>query len=367
MVGFVVFKLSCMPKPSEIFVTPYERKYYINFNQRPVKIDYSHDIYPLSHLAALIEKIKARGEFSIRYLVDIANVMWFALEGVPNATTPAHWQMTGEYQSTAKCLAAGNIYFSADYKEIILINHKSGDFRPDFDSLQIALAILAKNRAVLTSMSLKLAAELSIEALSSSGGHESTFKIKWTDLCSWVDDKFDNPYSQPIIIKTFSAKNTHKRGGSNSYDESDGDSEDSETEYRMSGQGSKRRRIDESGLHKFRLTGLVSSMPARSEGIAGFSPLALFTSEPTASEEMEEACAGTGSMGEGGGPRREGEAFAGAGSLGGSSRPEALAGAGTGGACQPAAINTKLLFWITAKKMGEANEASSAMHHTPAI
>lgn len=289
MVGFVVCKkLSCMPKPSEIFVTPYERTCYGNKNCRPPATDYKCTVYSIGQLAELIGLLRVRGEDTIRYLVDPAHYIWFALEGPPSKTVPAHWQMTDEYQSSAKCLAAGNIRFSKSYEEITVINHKSGDFRPEFTSLQLVLAILAQNRAILESQSIKLASDLSIDRLSSSGGPEATFIINLEDLYSWVAEKFPTPLLPEKLKPTktlVGERRSLKRSRSERDEESDNDEETSASKSGSSGDDSKRRRIGVC-LHKLELTDITTTMPLSS---ASLSPLALFSSGSTELADEEAA------------------------------------------------------------------------------
>jgi hypothetical protein len=81
--------------------------------------------------------------FCVRYLVSTDKQILFAREGRPSQYIPQHKQI----RST--CLAAGNIYFSQDFKSIRKIDHCSGDFHPNTSSLVWPLAILVHMNAPL--------------------------------------------------------------------------------------------------------------------------------------------------------------------------------------------------------------------------
>lgn len=102
-----------------------------------------------------------------RYLVDTKGIIWFALEGTPARNIPSHHQMT-TLSDNELCFSAGNIQIN-DQDEIININHKSGDYKPGFESLVHPLSILAAyhNKGVI-----KLAQDICIEKMLSSGGIE---------------------------------------------------------------------------------------------------------------------------------------------------------------------------------------------------
>lgn len=112
--------------------------------EAPKKDDsYRHILYPVSRLGDLIDKLRAFDEFedpdhkySVRYLVTEAHQILFALEGKPGREIPAHSSIS------PSCLAAGNMFFSEDYRNVIAINHQSGDFEPRAGSLVWPLAIL---------------------------------------------------------------------------------------------------------------------------------------------------------------------------------------------------------------------------------
>jgi len=110
---------------------------------------YKHCFYPLLKLDALIAELKKlsddedENKFSVRYLVTPDKKIIFAREGREGRDIPAHKSMN------STCLAAGNIFFSPDFKLITKINHQSGDFHPDMASLLWPLAILSLMKAPL--------------------------------------------------------------------------------------------------------------------------------------------------------------------------------------------------------------------------
>lgn len=79
-------------------------------------------------------------EFKVlRFLMKTDGSLVFAAEGGPGKHIPAHWQMTGESTPVdAGCITAGNAYFDAD-NNLCCFNNQSGDFRPEFDSLQFVI------------------------------------------------------------------------------------------------------------------------------------------------------------------------------------------------------------------------------------
>jgi len=114
----------------------------------------AYAIYPLTQLDTFITALKKlacstdsesddENAHSMRFVVTADKQILFAREGVVSASIPRHEEIRG------KCLAAGKIVFSQDYKSIIKVNHCSGGFCPKFSSLVWPLAILAQMRAPL--------------------------------------------------------------------------------------------------------------------------------------------------------------------------------------------------------------------------
>jgi hypothetical protein len=157
------------PMELEQFIsTPLEAtspKYRSDNKRKPNTREYL--IYSLETLSELLMEMRGNKEIPVlRYLVDIGGRLWFAREtqaGGPAA--PAHYQMTGEDSNGAFCKAAGNIRLDENYQALININHKSGDFRPSFISLQWLFAILLKKEA----LPFSLPENLAIEELDSNG------------------------------------------------------------------------------------------------------------------------------------------------------------------------------------------------------
>jgi hypothetical protein len=162
-------------------------------------------------LPALLAAIQTKPEprRTIRYIVDLNKQIWFAEEGEPSKTTPPHGRMTGQSKQEARCIAAGNIDFSDDYERIVMVNHKSGDFRADFDSVKWPLAILAANQDLLTTISIQFDKQVTIEQLTSSGGPQDLHINSEAELTAWVAEYF-NPEerkiltNQPSEVRTFS-------------------------------------------------------------------------------------------------------------------------------------------------------------------
>jgi len=187
-----------MPIFPDIFSPTNDRPSIGCLSPRTVNCDSSHSIYPINHLNSLLEKIKTNSgaedsTHTVRFLVDLYGILWFAEEGGPNKIIPAHYQITGDAANSARCITAGNITFSDDHKEIIFINHKSGDFRPPFDTLKWVLAILIANEVELKAVSVRLADIINIQKLSSSGGsdEEPSYSIKKDELETEVKSIFD--------------------------------------------------------------------------------------------------------------------------------------------------------------------------------
>lgn len=154
-------------------------------------------IYSLDTLNELLKEMRANKEIpELRYLVDASGRLWFAREthaGGPSA--PAHYQMTGEASNSAYCKTAGNIKFDENYQIVSVINHKSGDFRPSFVSLQWLFAILLKKH----DLPFILPEKLTIEELNSNNipitAHEWPIEI----LNHWAQKIED-----PLILKIIS-------------------------------------------------------------------------------------------------------------------------------------------------------------------
>lgn len=172
-------------------------------------------LYPLTHLNMLIGILQNKmavkfneDHLRIRYLVDTNKKLWFAEEGSPTEGIPAHYQMTGQSTDIATCLSAGTLTFSSDFSCLIAIDHKSGDFRPPFNSIKWLLAILVNSESLLPA-GLCLGKDLDIEELTDRGGSFKTHKIEITALRTMVDawlseEEKSSLANQSLLCKTVS-------------------------------------------------------------------------------------------------------------------------------------------------------------------
>ncbi|KGP62498.1 hypothetical protein EP47_06230 [Legionella norrlandica] len=118
---------------------------------------------------------------ALRFLLKTDGELVFAHEGCPNGIVPSHWQMTGATRVfDASCITAGNVFFD-ERNTLQIINHKSGDFRPAFDSLQFVFPELIK--------AISLGKTLEIQKLYSSGAVEETYKITREDIQTFYEDQ----------------------------------------------------------------------------------------------------------------------------------------------------------------------------------
>ncbi len=136
-----------------LFLTEYNKKSEMrpkiqSGSERPVA-NYNYHVYSYGALPVLIQQLKdiprdpdesyeqdQLSRFSVRYIVDLDWNLWFAQEGKTGGSVPAHSDMR------SKSYAAGNIFFSEDYKLITKITNKSGHFQPLPASLMWAIAAL---------------------------------------------------------------------------------------------------------------------------------------------------------------------------------------------------------------------------------
>lgn len=102
------------------------------------------EIYEANNLNILLDKTAPEPGSPykvVRFLLRKNGDLMFAAEGAPNERVPAHWQMTGAkscFLDDPECHAAGNAFFDEN-NQMCVINHKSGDFCPPFNSLKFAL------------------------------------------------------------------------------------------------------------------------------------------------------------------------------------------------------------------------------------
>lgn len=196
-----------MKKPTELFTHTLETPKFTNPNPRKQSRSSHHLIYPLQQVGELIKIIRSQEppQKTVRYLVDCSFRLWFAEEGAPTNTIPAHFQMTGESAGAARCIAAGNMEFSDDFTKIGMLNNKSGDFRPTFDSIKWPLAIMIIHELYGAMHPILLADELRLEELTPSGGSKDVHVVNKAELISWVietfAEKIEQLQAQPTDIK----------------------------------------------------------------------------------------------------------------------------------------------------------------------
>lgn len=143
-----------------------------------------YTLYPLTNLKELADlvfsKEKSKDTITLRYVVLPDYTFLFGREGSPAPGIPAHREMTKGDPQGATILAAGNVTIKNIYKpkstneyphlheyELESINHKSGDFSPEFKRVLIAVGILYINKDKLT---VSLPKKLIIKELNSIGG-----------------------------------------------------------------------------------------------------------------------------------------------------------------------------------------------------
>lgn len=156
---------------------------------RKISYEKKCKIYTISELSTLRDEIKELStsqkvddeyKYKARYYVDAGLVIWFAKEGTPSSTIPAHYQMTGETSGSARAVIAGTIEFSTDFSSIVGINNKSGDFQPAFEQLKWAMAVLLANEETL---SVPLADKVRI---SKSCSDEGYLPLDLRELRTWI-------------------------------------------------------------------------------------------------------------------------------------------------------------------------------------
>ena len=171
--------------------------------RKPLNKDVAYTLYPLcklDELATAAKMIRGAKSHAFRFLVDTSGILWLAFEGGAGTQIPAHYKMTGESSSAARCKAAGNIFLN-EQSEICQINHKSGDFSPSFNSLQWLFIILANSET-----EIKLAEEVIINELSSSGGPKQSYSVTKEDILSWRKQYVDFYKPQPTETKSVTYK-----------------------------------------------------------------------------------------------------------------------------------------------------------------
>ena len=131
---------------NDLFSASKEKPLFVNNdNMKKIYSNSRFTLYPIHRLAELAAIIREKSTKKLRFVVDSNGHAWFAEEGSPNRTTPAHYQMLASNERHTQCMTAGSIRLSDDYQTIVKIKNKSGDFHPSFDSLKWFLTILLTN------------------------------------------------------------------------------------------------------------------------------------------------------------------------------------------------------------------------------
>ncbi|KTD01346.1 hypothetical protein OQJ19_01535 [Fluoribacter gormanii] len=179
-------------KLDQLFSTPPDEsdKFRSN-NLKKITRSSKYLIHSLATLGELLTEMKIGKETPVlRYLVDLNKAAWFARETRDHAPdAPAHFKMTGSPQNSAFCKTAGNLFFSEDYSTLISINHKSGDFRPSFDSIKWILAIIVINEACLP---FNLPEVLIIDELDHNGKIIGTHQCLISSIKKWLTTFTEN-------------------------------------------------------------------------------------------------------------------------------------------------------------------------------
>lgn len=139
-----IFNLIKTPKPLNV------RTLRI-FDNKPIIVNASQLSILLDRPDCFTADIEGAEYKVLRFLVKLDGELVFGAEGAPIPGEkrvehiPVHYQMA-DMGFEAKCLTAGNAYFDKN-NQLCIIDHKSGDFHPGFDTLQFAIKPLAKEIA----------------------------------------------------------------------------------------------------------------------------------------------------------------------------------------------------------------------------
>ncbi len=92
--------------------------------------------------------------------------------------------MTGLSKHKAKCLTAGTIELSPDFKEIIRVTHDSCDFKPRFNSLMWLFLILISEKENLKGIHLSSKCTLEEQVGQTVFFHD----VDTLELTEWISD-----------------------------------------------------------------------------------------------------------------------------------------------------------------------------------
>lgn len=152
-----------------------------------------HKIYGIKRLHELLGEALRRPDWEsdkgVRFVVREDYKILFALEGGRGRIVPGHADMA------EPVLAAGKLCFDKTGTVITGITHKSGAFRPSFDSL-IWLYALLVNRELINHITL--ADVISIERLDGGGGVETSYKVPLEELQPQLAEYFNESLTSSI-------------------------------------------------------------------------------------------------------------------------------------------------------------------------
>lgn len=115
------------------------------------------------------------GKKVLRFLLKTDGTLVFGAEGHPVGHIPSHAQLANQKDPLeAECITAGNVFFDENNR-LCAIDNKSGDFRPEFNTLQFAVEALIDAQVPMLD-------QLTIVKLNSSGAEEMAVEVNTADL-----------------------------------------------------------------------------------------------------------------------------------------------------------------------------------------
>ncbi len=161
------------------------------FNQ--LNLSSTLKLYPLPQLGLFLQMMREKipAKTTIQYLVDHSGKIWFHDAVCLSSPLAAAEQRKAYSLTLPRCIAAGNITFSADYHSIVMINNASDYFNSSLDSLKWPLAILVANESCLADLSIVLATAIDIEQFSLGGAPQDLHTLQKDDLTAWFMTTFN--------------------------------------------------------------------------------------------------------------------------------------------------------------------------------
>lgn len=205
--------------PTYIFDKSYKKEMFYITTIRDFDIEDQPLIAQANELKILLDDTKCHTEQYggerykvLRFLLKTNGELVFAHEGSPGDIIPSHWQMSGVGNCIdAECITAGNAFFDPESHTLLILNHKSGDFRPSFNSLQFVFLELIKNK-------ISLAEPLEVQQLDSAGVLKESYLINYVEMNSYSQSELqnqDNHQQQgdnPPSVDVFSTYNENENG-----------------------------------------------------------------------------------------------------------------------------------------------------------